>query len=311
MVIGDLIVVLLITAALIVAVVALLRGGSPKPSKELWYTVLAAATALLLRFIVSFVPERYSGKVPTEVLLAVAAGAIASAFLLWLGRPQRELFETSIYETSWIFRDDPQGQLVLTYRSLHDRTNVTRKSMLGWRKAAFEPYLWAAGVKVTKLQCAGSEAAFTSANPTTPPQDIPHHIAGYVVELDETDARHVVARLEPGAQKWFLLEAQIAVPLPYWDIAVGTTTLGRPPKFSMSDETKARNLVFVIAGPNRQYTTNLDDQGRRNGDAVTFVSDEVPRGDTRAQVYWYPANTLAPGVANLLKQRFARATSQS
>lgn len=308
MVIGDLIVVILITATLIVAVVVLLRGGTPKPSKELWYTVLAAASALLIRFVVSFIPERYSGKVPTEVLLAVAAGAIASAFLLWLGRPRRELFETSLYETTWTFRDGPSGQLVMIYRSLHDRTNVTRKSMLGWRKAAFEPYLWASGVTILKLQCASSEAAFTAANPTAPPEDIPHRVAGYVVELDETNARHVVARLEPGAQKWFLLEAQISVPTTYWDIAVGSTTLGRPPKFSMFDETTARNLVFVVAGPNRQYATNLDAQGNRSSDSITFVGDEVPHGDTRAQAYWYPVNTLVPGRADLLKQRFARAT---
>ena len=309
MVIGDLIVIVLIAAVLVAAVVFLIRAPKAPRAKELWYLVITAAGVLVLRFIIGFIPERYIGRIPNEVLLAVASGAIASGLILWLGRPGPERFETESYEGIWTFKDGTTAnQLLMRFRILYDRTNLTSQPIFLWHQTLIEPYLWSTGVSVIRLQCASAKGSFDAANPKDPPQSIPHKIDGFVVELDEQHADHDNARLKPGERKWFLLEIDASVPETYWDIAVGTTTLGRPPEFMMIDETSKGRLALVLAGANGQYATNVDDHGSRLGKEAKLFIDEALRERVRAQVYWYPVSTLAAGSTKHLRARFAGAS---
>ena len=273
--------------------------------RQLAKTGVIAVAALALRFPVLCVPEHIRGDIAESLLLAVAAGAVASFVILWIDRQKSQASVPEMLGNSvtWTFRKlcNNGNSVEMQYVRIYQKTNSSEKGIYGWEIEWFELCPGTEGVRSPCVQVASSR------NDLLPGAqgertELPLDLDGFVIRLKDSDQEARKAWLEPGQAKWFRVEATLTVPVSYWDYSVGLTGAipGERPQFTMEDETET--LALILASADNRLAFNFDDGGKRTENSISLEGE--PQGRLRAQAFWYPAKELTKNAKALVERRF-------
>lgn len=275
-------------------------------SKQLAQTGLVAVVASVFRFLLlALLPDSRSG-LTDSLLLAVAAGAVASFVILWIEgqKLQASDSETSVNRVTWTFDklSDDEKDVEIKYERIQERTNRSDEEKYGWEREWFEPYPGTEGVQEACVRVAEEENDVFSGDQTRGNKLPLMALDGFVIRLDKQSHDAKKGWLKRGETKWFKIEATLRVPVSYWDYSIGLaeTELSQKPQFTMNDKTG--KLALVLASSGNQPDLNFDKKGERKRDIVQLTGRR--KGRLRAQALWFHKDNLTENTERLINARF-------
>ena len=274
--------------------------------KQLAKTGLIAVIALALRFPLLRIDEEIRGASADSLLLAVAAGSVASFVILWIDRQKLQTSdsETSVNRVTWTFENlsDDEKYVEMKYERIQERTNLSDKEKYGWTTEWFEPYPGTEGVQSACVRVAEEEDDLLPGAQMTGNELPLMDLDGFVIRLNEQSQDAKKYKLKQRETKWFKIEATLIVPVSYWDYSIGLveTELSQKPQFTMTDNTG--KLALILASADNQLALNFDEKGKRKRNTIQL--NGTRKGRLRAQACWYHKDDLTENTARLMKARF-------